>query len=264
MIIDLSEVMLELGLSSSITEEERAMITMGIKRAEGAVQRYLKYDPVQRERTEYYPQMDFDYQGRQSVWEVEGGSAYLRRLAEAATSELQVQHIPIRSDVTPRVWVDYDGRSDTQLGAFTDEKTEGADFWPNYDGLDSDGNQICRDGIIRSIGAWPTTPNSVKITYTAGYSAAEFRGDSSLVNAVPIWEVVLEEAVLRARKALIWKKKAGVGFLAGPVTTERLGDYSYSIDSSSANKLFGGQWDLMGGSIQKLQDYLNVGFILAS
>ncbi len=265
MIVDISEVALEMGLSSSITDEERALITMGIQRAEGAVIRFLGYDPSQRTRTEYYPSLDPHYQESEFVWEVNDTQAYQRRLASAATSELQMKHLPIRTSTAIELWLDYDGRSGTLSGAFSDKKAEGTDYWANYDGYDSDGNKICRDGILRSIGTWPTTPNSVKVTYVAGYSAKEFRNQDTLVFAGGIWEAALDEAVLRCKRALaLNKKKTRIGWAAGPLTSERLGDYSYTADASVAQKLFGGQWDLQGGSVQKLREYRNDGYLLAS
>lgn len=261
-IIDISEVLLELGLSSSVTDEERAIANVSLSKAEGAIKRHLRYDPVQRERTEYYPQRDYDYQAAGAVWEVEGGQAVLRQVAGAATSELQIRHVPIRSVSDLRI--DYDGRSGTSAGAFAAEttKTLGVDFWPNNDGRDSDGNEVCRDGILRSIGSWPTSPGSVRITYTAGYTAAELHGQDTIIDASPIAEAVMDEALRRARKIFLLKKKAAVGFVAGAFTSERLGDYSYSGEGSAASRLFSGGMDLLPETVQKLADFVNWGWDL--
>jgi len=259
-IVDIAEVLLELGLSASDTDEERAIVSVAIGRAEGAVKRHLKYDPTRQSRTEYYPQLDVEFEPRRVYWEVEGSTAYQRRVAYSATSELQVQHLPIRSITS--LAIDYDGRSDSKSGAFTDTKTEGTDFWPNYDGLDGDGNKICRDGIIRSEGIWPTTPGSVKLVYTSGYSDDELHGEIALVDASPIWSSVLAEACRRVRKAFIWKKKTGVGFLSGPIISEKLGDYSVTLDSAIAAQMFGGLWDLTSESMQSLNDFVNYSWSL--
>ena len=261
-IIDPSEILLELGLSDSVTDEERALVNTAIVRAEGAVKRILGYDPVQRSRTEFYPRQDYDQQANAAVWEAEGTQAVLRRVAEAATSELQVQHIPIRS--ITNLYVDYDGRSGTSSGAFAaaSEKTEGTDFWPNYDGEDSDGESLCKDGIIRSIGRWPTTPGTIKLVYVAGYSAKEIHGQDTIVDASPIMDATIDEAVRRAKGALIWKKKTGGGHVAGPFTSERLGDYSYTADSSLISRMFGGLYDVLPGTKMKLESFVNWGWAL--
>lgn len=257
-IVDISEVLLEVGLSASDTEEERAIASVSISRAEGAVKRFLKYDPVQRTRTEYYPQQDVEFNPRVAYWEVEGDQAYLRRRAYSETSELQVQHIPIRSITS--LAIDYDGRSGSRAGSFPTTETEGTDFWPNYDGVDDDGNSICRDGIIRSEGRWPTVPGCVRIIYIAGYTDDELHGRGTLIDASPIWSAVLSEACRRMREAFVWKKKTGVGFLAGPVVAESLGDYSYKLDTTLAARMFGNEWDLTAETMQSLDSFTNWGF----
>jgi hypothetical protein len=260
-IVDPSEVILELGLSSSITDEERAMVSTAIVRAEAAIKRHLFYDPFQRERTEFYPQQDFSPSGRTRVWEVEGSQAVLRTLAESATCDLFLRHIPVRS--ISALYIDYDGRAGARVGAFAAEtlKTEGTDFWPNYDMVDSDGNKVCRDGILRAEGTWPTTPGSVKIVYTAGYSAEELHGQDSVIDASPINEAVIEEAVRRVRRMfLVYKKKTGPGF-AGPFTSEHLGDYSYSADSGGVKEVLGTA-DLLARTVDKLQDFVNMAYVV--
>ena len=142
-VVDVSEVLLEVGLSSSVTDEERAIVNTAITRAEGAVKRYLQYDPVQRLRTEFYPQRDFVYTARTALWESEGDLAVLNYEADIATNELQVQHLPIRDTPAIDLRIDFSGRSGTSGGFGTSSvKTEGTDFWPNYDGQDSSGNGI--------------------------------------------------------------------------------------------------------------------------
>lgn len=258
-IADISEVLLALGLSGSVTEQERAIASNALTRAEGAVKKYLKYDPTQRERTEYYPQSDFNLQSRTSIWEVQGNLAIQRKRSEAANDELQIQHIPIRSVTS--LFVDYDGRNDTRSGAFPaeTEKTEGVDFWPNYDGIDGSNDKICRDGIIRSIGAWATTPGSVKIVYVGGYTSDELHGEGGVIDASPISEVVVSEAVRRAKKAFL-QLKTSRGFFPGPLTGERLGDYQWRADEAISGRLYGGEWDLMPDSQSQLDLFVNWGW----
>jgi hypothetical protein len=260
-ICDLSEILLELGLSGTVIEEERAICSVALNRAEGAIKKYLKYDPVQRTRTEYYPQHDFENEARTAVWETEGTQAILRRRADAANNELQLQHIPIRSVTT--LAIDYDGRSGAKSGAFaaSTEKTEGEDFWPNYDGNDGDGNSICRDGIIRSIGSWATTPGSVKVVYVAGYTNDELHGQGGVVDASPIVHAVISESIRRAKKAFLGRKSTSVGFTPGAVTSEKLGDYSVSYAGTGTSRLFSGDWNLSPETMNELEGYVNWGWV---
>jgi len=251
-IADLSEILLPLGLSGSESDEERAIAHEARRYAESAVRRHLKYDPVNLSRTEFYPLIDLTLQ-RRGVYEVNETQAYLRFLAEAATDELQVEHVPLRSITT--LLVDYDGRAGTQASSFSAAAwTEGSDYWANFDSVDSAGVSVCRDGIIRSEGRWPARPGSVKVTYVAGYTDAEFRGQVAGLDATSILEVVVEEA---ARKFhLIWnrtRKRFGAGF-AGPLTSESMGDYSYSVDTSLRNMFLGGG-SLSDQSIEKLSTF---------
>ena len=264
-IADISEVLLELGLVSA-TDAQRALALAALQKAEAAVRRHLKYDPVLASRTEYYPQGVMAAGGGESVWEADDNNAYLSSRAGSAGNELQLRHIPVRSTPAVDLRIDYDGRSGTREGAFAagTQKTEGSDFWPNYDALDSDGNKVCSDGLIRSQGLWPAEPGSVKIVYTAGYTAAELRGQESVIDASPILAAVIDEAARRFKKATVTGNRTGTGFLPGVVTSERLGDYSYSIDGSLAAKLVGSSWALMGEARELLADFVNLGYQLAS
>ena len=167
-IVDVSEVLLELGLSDSATEEERAVVITSLKRAEGAVRRFLGYDPVKAERTEYYPQRRIGSQRRGGSWEVEGDQAVYRQLSEDATNLLQLKHIPVRSITSLRI--DYSGRSGTADGSFgTDtEKTQGSDYWTNIDAVDSEGEGVCLDGLLNGFGSWPLQPGTGQCGSNAG------------------------------------------------------------------------------------------------
>jgi len=270
-IVDSSQVILMLGLSASITEEERAMIQSVITMAEGSVRRHLQYDPVMALRTEYYPQADFTLTGRQAVWEVDTNDAFLRRLSEVAVDELQVRHLPVREldedgNNAIDLRIDFDARSGTKSGSFAaaTQKTEGEDFYPNYDLQDSNSRKVCRDGIIRSQGRWPSVAGSVRITYVGGYTDAELNGQDANIDASPIMEAVLDESIRRMQKAISRQKKTSVGFVGGPFSSETLGDYSYSLDTAILTTLIGSTWDIMPETAIKLQDFVNYGFAMAS
>lgn len=261
-IVDISESLLVLGLSGTVTETERAIVQMCITAAEGAIQRYLRYQPAQVTHTEFYPQMDISSQGRASVWEVNDTVAYERTLASGDADQLQLQHIPLRSVTSLKV--DYDGRNGTREGSFGDSTAwvEGTDFFPNYDSLDSLGAKFCSDGMIRSEGRWPNVVGSVKIVYVAGYTATELRGTDSVVNAAPIWDAAIDEVTRRVHKHMSRAKKALSGWTGGPLTSETLGDYSYSVDGAALMKLVGGSVDLMPETQLKLEEFVNYGWSL--
>jgi len=259
-LLDISEVLLELGLGDSATDTERAVIAQAIRRAEGSIRRVLRYDPVYGTRTQFLPAADSDPLGRESVWEANETSAYLRHASRASSDELQVQHLPIRSVTS--LAIDYDGRSGTQDGAFATNKVEGQDFWPNYDSVDASGNKICGDGIIRSVGLWPSTPGSVKVVYVSGYTEGELRGTDAAIDGTPIWESALEEATARAKKSFTRVKKTGVGFVPGIIQSERLGDYQYSLNANSVMSEISSNFDALPNTYERLSEFINYGWQL--
>ena len=263
-IIDDAYVLLELGISTSPTDEERAIVQQAVVKAEGAVKRYLRYDPAIKQHIEYYPQADFQSRTGTSVWEIAGENAVLRRKETAASNNLQLLNIPIRASAAIEVRIDYDGRFGTKQDGFgvSTVKAQGVDFWPQYDSKDSAGLGVCRDGIIRSLGRWPTEPGSVKVTYTAGYTSEEIEGQDDVIDASAIMEVIVDEALRRAKKVLtVWKKNAMTGHNAGAITSENLGDYSYSLSSGLLDKLLGGG-SLTGESEEKLSSFVHWGLEL--
>jgi hypothetical protein len=129
------------------------------------------------------------------------------------------------------------------------------------DGDDSAGEAICRDGVIRALGLWPTTAGTVKVTYNAGYTDDELRGRDKLLDASPIWKSAKAEAARYARK--MWVTRSGrLGLIAGVPTSEGLGDYNYSMDGKSIASLMDG--DLTAESIERLSPFINLGYELGS
>jgi len=263
-ILDISEVLLELGLAATVSETEMAIVQQSIRRAEASVKKHLRYDPVIRTRTEFYPLMYVNPGNVQKVWDANDTEAFLRNASGSSGTELLVQHLPVRASTPMQLWIDYDGRNGTRVGSFgaSTLKVEGTDFWPNYDGVDSDGYSFCRDGLLRSGGLWPSEPGAVKITYTAGYTAEELRGQDLVVDAASILDAALIEAVRRAKHALIINQKSKVGFVAGAISSESFGSYSYSVDGSALKSLFGSINGLTAESMSLLSEYVNWGFAI--
>lgn len=262
-IAEISEVLLDLGLSTKSTAEELAIVEAAIKRSEGSIRRHLKYDPVLGARTEFYPRAEFGRVRGAGSWEVEGNQAVFKSAAYGATDLLQVAHLPIRGSTVPRLWIDSDGRFGAKSGAFATEETHGETFWPQYDMQDSAAAAVCRDGLIRGIGSFPRSPGSVKVTYVAGYTAAEMRGDDVTIDASPIWETCVRAAVRRSQRVLSTKKSERIGFVAGALSSEKMGDYSYKLDTGTTAQLFSGSWEFLPEDWERLSDYVNWGVALA-
>lgn len=263
-IIDVSELQIQLGLTGTVTDHERAVMLLSIRQAEGEIRRHLKYDPVRTTRTEYYPVQDLNA-SRMAVWEANDTEAYQRRYNNAVGSQLQLKHIPIRSNVSIQVFIDYDGRFGKRSGSFASEteRTEGSDFWASFDQVDDNSESVCTDGILMSVGLWPTEPGSVKVIYSAGYTPSELRGESILLDATPIWSACLDEAIRRSKKIFVNQKSdTGLSFSSGPVVTESIGSYSRSVDATIASKLFGELSGLTNESKEKLEGFVHYGMVV--
>jgi hypothetical protein len=113
--------------------------------------------------------------------------------------------------------------------------------------------------MLRSQGLWPINPGSVKITYYAGYKAAELRGQDTIIDASPIWEVVCNEMSRRFLTAKQKMKQQFAGF-AGPLMSEKMGDYSYTSNGTLLQSMIGG-YDLATESMQRLDDFVNYGLM---
>lgn len=261
-IVQLSDLYAELGATSP-SSSEISIIQSALLQAEGAVISHLGYYPVISQRIEFYPQTN--YAGRrEGVWEANQNSAYFREISGSQSDELQLIGLPLRASNSSgtqeiEIRVDYDGRNGAREGSFgsTTIKQSGVDYFPNYTVVDSSGVSICVDGIVRSFGLWPSLAGSVKVTYLAGYTANELLGNDTLLDASPIRESVIDEATRRVLKKFS-RRKRSAGWV-GPLTSESLGDYSYSVDSAVNGKLIGTESTLLAETVLKLEPFVNLG-----
>jgi len=264
-LVTLDDVLLQLGISETATAEQLAVIQQAIRQAEAAVERIIRYIAEQGTRKQYLPVSDRAFLPVYGAWESSGTQAIYREYGFGGSNLLQVQHIPIRSVTSLKV--DYDGRFGTRSGAFGSDTawTEGTDFWPNWDGVDSSSNPICRDGLIRASGGWPETPGTVLIEYVAGYSAAELAGTDGTINAYSITAAAISEAVRRAKRAFMGAYRAGLGWAAGVITSEHLGDYSYTMGGTTIDDgTYGFTEDTLASTRESLADFVNWGWPLNS
>jgi hypothetical protein len=337
-IVTADEVAAELGIASP-TSIQQAVIANAIIKTTGAIRQYLGYDPILQQHTEYHPQQPFQSQISRGIWEVLENRAVLRQVAESATNEMQVQHLPVReclpvsnpqylydstglqlviqaTNVNGQSWwqdstgaatiqytgttwqysnsragisgissssgptgsyfqnqvntvvvtnmallVDYDGRGGSRPQTFPLDSNRqfGYGYWPNWDSFDANGLKVCADGIMRALGLWPTTPNTIQITYVAGYTYAEFHGNGGSLDASPIWDACLTDSVRRARRVFV--EFTGVlGTPVGALASEHLGDYSYSNSPLALKQLYSGA--LSPQAVRSLSTFTNWGAFL--
>ena len=267
--VDISEALLRVGLSGAVTNEERAVVHHAIRGACGAVRRFLGYDPAHGTKTEFLPLMDGSRRAGNLDWELSGNRAVLTEQNFTGRRELQLRHLPVRS--ITNIWQNESGRSG-QGGAepYGDDDllVSGEDYWIGFDGVDAAGNSFSRAGLVHGLSSWPTVPGSIKATYVSGYTAAELRGEDPALDASPLLYATLEEIARRALRDFEVRKKAGsIGWTPGQVTSERLGDYSYTLGGTSGggtagDRRTGGVYDLLPESKEALRDFMNYGAFL--
>lgn len=134
-----------------------------------------------------------------------------------------------------RIWVDIDANAGQADGAFADETelTAGTDFFLDVAEPEAD-VPISESGIVyRAVGMWPQVPRSIKAQYTSGANAAWVAA-----NAAPLKFGILATA------GNAYRTYKTISDGRGPVTSERIGSYSYSTGGAAVAALLGG-----GGSV---------------
>ena len=83
-----------------------------------------------------------------------------------------------------------------------------------------------------------------------------------MIDASPIMEVVVEEALRRAKKVFVlWKKNSRSGHNSGAISSETLGEYSYSLNTALMDKVLAGG-SLSSESRERLQPFVNYGLMV--
>lgn len=109
--------------------------------------------------------------------------------------------------------------------------------------------------VYRRSGVWPTEPRTVKITYVAGLTAAE------LDPATGAYAEFAQACYLTAMNGFwLWKQfkteAAGGSGGAGPVVSERLGDYAVSWSEQGAMDQFSMRFEMPRAAKVILEEYV--------
>lgn len=271
MIVHPAELRTLLGLASSITDEERAVLNLIHPPAESKVKAYLGYDPEQRAGTEYYPRTDVTGSVQEAgVWDVNAARtrAFLERSGDYSDT-LQLERVPLRS--VAEVLEDTSARYGQASGAFASGSAlvSGEDYWIEWDEDD-----LCRSGCLIRNGAWPLERGTVRVNYRAGYSPDELAGRATAdgtdsvgnittngVDASGIKRAIYLTAVKSLNTWAMNKKKTRVGFTGGPLQSERLGDYSYTLGGGVTTELAGMLVSLPPEAEDELEAFVNWGVL---
>lgn len=225
-----AEILVALGRSTSLSATEDALLNMIKPMAETVVRRYCQTGITQQSYTHLLPWADpiavRDGWGFGSPHR----DTYVNNLAFGGSRGLQLPEFPVRSITS--LYEDQSAFAGTASGAFgsASELVEGTDFFPDYDQ-----SGLCHSGILWRVNTmWRSRPGSIQVTYTAGYTQAELRGD------VDDWQLDASDIRLATIKTIVdtfnetINQQSGQGGSAGVLKSERLGDYSYTMDTSGS------------------------------
>lgn len=236
------------------------------KSIDASVARFLRYHPEQSSRTEFHPRVAHQQagMGNRGQWDSDGTRAFwISRYGNTRTSDvLQLRHLPVRG--APTVYEERGALAGQKSGSFASDTqlTAGTQFWLDASEDDGDGTLLSRSGhILRRGSSWPDEMGSVKVTYTGGYSATEFAGTaSSNVDVTDIATAckLLMQKMYQTVKATGYS--SGSGSVAGVKLSERLGDYGYSTEGTTARQLAGMSQNIIGEIAELLAPHINYGW----
>lgn len=246
------------ALGGDVSAADQTIVGMFRPIAERFVKLGVGYNIEQATYTAYYPQATkrIPLDGYIEGWEKTGDlvTAYSQEMDRQ--SLLVVDQLPLRSVTTIH---ENDSAQDAgTANDFTSAHLLTANQQYQVDFPDSTG--ISWTGFIYRIGgAWPIKPRTIKIVYVAGLSAAE------LANGGGFEE--FRGACLVTAVALFNGFKAGQGIAGGdggvgPVTAEKLGDWSAQYANASKQWYGGFGRKMPVGAMNMLEHRINYGRFL--
>jgi len=262
-ILTAAEAQVALNLAGP-SDMQLGLIEMLLPQIDAAIARVIQYDPTfQADVVEWYPSVELMSAGAfEGVWDTNRNNAYFQTFARA--NILHLRRIPVRA--VSEVKVDWIGGHGQKPNTFGDNTiwTVGSQW---YQDLIAAGNNAT--GHLFSIAGWPREPGSVKVTYSAGYSPDELRGRATVgavdgavpLDASPIFKAALLTLVKSFKTFVANANQARVGMAAGPLSSERLGAYSYTIDSTLISRMSGMQISVPPEALEDLQPFIHYGQI---
>lgn len=223
-------------------------IQTNIPRVTRLVAEFLKWEPEQATRTEYYPAeaQNGYFDGDELVGGADliGGVVVPRVRGDRSRAALRLVNLPVRSiiEVRENVGAWHTGEA---AGSFDSDTILSA---TNY-AMDLDRAGLSWTGILwRTSGLWPQTPRSVKVTYVSGLSADELDDEFSDIKLAVI------EAVSQWTLRAIYRAKGATGGLVQQLSIK---DFSVAF----APQMTAG-WALPDEVKEMLSHYISIGGLI--
>ena len=248
MIVKTAEAMTWIGKPNA-TPQELAMLNLFHRKAEQAVKSHCHTELETATFTEFYPTEDAR-RSHENIVDVDAASQFAIISALDGPDIVRLRNVPVRSITS--VYEQPGACAGQVSGAFPASTllTAGTHYW-----LDIERAGLSRTGFLRKrVGAWPVEAGSIKITYVAGFTAAELDGevDAGEINASDI------KLAVYLTLAHYWNKMLSqkAGLQGGIKTSESLGDYSYSLGGDFGKSA----WKVPAAASGLLQDYVQMGY----
>lgn len=232
MITNRGELLAYLGKTGSATDAEVALIDFIQRHTERAVKKFVGYEVELASYVEIHPpprpgQYPDDLAAGEKVLSAYGSQVDF----------LHLRNLPVRSVVSVH-----------------ETYTEGGGGWPDAALLDPsdyyvDGPEegVWMSGLLaRAGGSWSPVPRSVRVAYTAGWSADELRD-----RACHFQEAVQMEVARRFRQAETLFDPQGGSAVVGPLTYEDFNGWRTDAEPQAIKTLLG-QWVNLSPAVQML------------
>ncbi len=227
-IVDISEIIIYLGLQATLTDADHGLLTMLKTHVENDARRYVRHNITQpsSDYVEFHPRTDRTRFGAEIV-ELSGDVVTLQQ-SSIGGNIIQLDQIFVRSITEVRV--DFDAYFGIESGDFPASTllTEGTDYYmPVEESIGSPATNLNKTGhLIRRSGNWPSRGGTVKATYNAGFTATELDSDYSDIKLT-----IIKEVVFRFKES---KTMGGVEAGFGPLKSFSIGgEIAVTFDTAS-------------------------------
>lgn len=237
---------LKVGSTDNTTSAQAAVLTILHSAAERAIKDYLQQDIEQATYTELLPNKDH-FRGEQDLSNFyKQGNLAVRYPISGQNKILQLKHLPVVED-SLQVWEDPGAYASQASGAFSAATllAKGTDYY-----LDLDDTGLSRSGQLIRVGNWSAERRTIKVTYKGGWTSAQI-GSGGIAEGIRLAAILTVAKAFRQQEIIAKRDKAG------PVISESIGKYSYTLDRASVAQMAGMLVTLPAEAILLLQPFVN-------
>ena len=216
------------------------LLPLLVNGAEKLCKNFMGWDPERSAQTEYYPVSE---RGGGYDHFVENWGSHLSTGGRTRILQLKRGFVLASGLVVEEYSGAYMGQND-------DVSWETLTLGGSYI-LDLDDDNLSESGHLRRLGSyWPRSRGSVKVTYTAGFTSTELSGsmggstDYTDASDIRLAVMLMVQKMYNEMKPQQSSSSGSGAGVAGPLTSEKVPDYSYTRDATSSRALTGMMLDL--------------------